>query len=166
MKKLLAMLLAVLLVFSLTACGNNSDAPDEKVDATGTVSSVYSDENTQEETEANAESEKEEEEPKTEESKPTEVSEESKSDSEWRQFLKDYEKWVDDYIAFMKKYKENPSDLTLLSEYSKMLTDMSEWAEKADKIELELSDTSESLEFSAELLKIAAKLTEAGAQMY
>ena len=69
-------------------------------------------------------------------------------------------------INFMKKYKENPSDLTLLSEYSKMLTDMSEWAEKADKIELELSDTSESLEFSAELLKIAAKLTEAGAQMY
>ncbi len=166
MKKLLAMSLAVLLVFSLTACGNNSDVPEEKVDATEDVLSVESDENAQEETQVNAESENEVEDSSAQESKPAEESKVTNSNTEWRQFLKDYEKWVDNYIAFMKRYNANPSDLSLLSEYSKMLTDMAEWTEKADEIELELSDTSESLEFSAELLRIAAKLTEATAEIY
>ena len=166
MKKLLAMSLAVLLVFSLTACGNNSDVPEEKVDSTEDVLSVESDENTQEETQVNAESENEVEDSSAQESKPVEESKVTNSNTEWRQFLKDYEKWVDNYIAFMKRYNANPSDLSLLSEYSKMLTDMAEWTEKADEIELELSDTSESLEFSAELLRIAAKLTEATAEIY
>ncbi len=160
MKKLLAMLLTALLVFSLAACGNNSGTTNENIDDAENVSSSTDLGVESEETQAeDVESEKEE-------SKPAEESKDSESNTEWRQFLKDYEKWVDDYVSFMKRYNANPSDLSLLSEYSKMLADMAEWTEKADKIELELEDTSESLEFSAELLRIAAKLAEATAEMY
>ncbi len=79
----------------------------------------------------------------------------------WREFLQDYEAWVDSYITFMEKYKANPTDLTLLSDYAKMMSEMSEWSLKADELELEIEDPEEALEYSAELLRIAGKLAEA-----
>ena len=81
-------------------------------------------------------------------------------DAEWKQFLKDYEAWVDDYIALVKKYKANPTDLTILSDYTKMAAEMSDWSARADDIELELKDTEAALEYSAELLRIAGKLAD------
>ena len=82
-------------------------------------------------------------------------------DTEWKQFLKDYEAWVDEYIAIVKKQKDNPSDMSILSDYTEMLSEMTEWTERADEIELELEDTDEALEYSKELLRIAGKLAEA-----
>lgn len=82
------------------------------------------------------------------------------ADTEWKEFLTDYEAWVDDYIEIVKKYKENPADTSILSDYSAMLSEMSEWSEKADEIEIELEDTNAALEYSAELLRIVAKLSE------
>lgn len=82
------------------------------------------------------------------------------TDTEWKEFLADYEAWVDDYIEIVKKYKENPADTSILSDYSAMLSEMSEWTEKADEIELELEDTNAAIEYSAELLRIVAKLSE------
>ena len=100
---------------------------------------------------------------------PTDKSEETKTPSindstgteEWKQFLKDYEAWVDDYIAIVKKYKDNPTDMSILTDYTNMVSEMADWAERADEIELELEDTDAALEYSSELLKIAAKLAEA-----
>lgn len=85
----------------------------------------------------------------------------STDDAKWKQFLKDYEAWVDDYIAIVKKYKDNPTDMSILSDYTEMVSEMTEWSEKADEIELELEDTDAALEYSAELLRIAGKLAEA-----
>lgn len=82
-------------------------------------------------------------------------------DAEWKQFLKDYEAWVDDYIVIVKKYKDNPSDMSILSDYAEMISEMTDWTERADEIELELEDTDAALEYSAELLRIAGKLAEA-----
>ncbi len=82
-------------------------------------------------------------------------------DAEWKRFLKDYEAWVDDYIAIVKKYKDNPTDMSILSDYTEMISEMTEWTERADEIELELEDTNAALEYSAELLRIAGKLAEA-----
>ena len=82
-------------------------------------------------------------------------------DAEWKQFLKDYEAWVDDYIAIVKKYNDNPTDMSILSDYSEMISEMTDWTERADEIELELEDTDAALEYSAELLRIAGKLAEA-----
>ncbi len=67
----------------------------------------------------------------------------------WRQFLKDYEAWVDRYIEIVKKYKDNPSDIGLISEYGKLAAETVEWADKAEKYQDEL----ENGDFSAEVLK-------------
>ncbi len=81
-------------------------------------------------------------------------------DAEWKEFLEDYEVWVDDYIEIVKKYKDNPTDMSILSDYTEMVSEMADWSERADEIELELEDTSAALEYSAELLRIAGKLAE------
>ena len=57
---------------------------------------------------------------------------------DWRQWLSDYEEWVDEYIDFMERYAENPSDLSLLTEYMEFMTRLIEWTEQAAEIELDL----------------------------
>ena len=85
----------------------------------------------------------------------------AESNGEWKEFLKDYEAWVDDYIDVVKKYKENPADLTILSDYTEMVQEMADWSDRADEIELELEDTDAAIEYSTELLRIAGKLAQA-----
>lgn len=82
---------------------------------------------------------------------------------QWKQFLDDYEDWVDDYIKIVKKYSENPTDTSILSNYTEMVTKLTEWQTKADEMKAELEETSptELAEYSAELLRIAAKISEA-----
>ena len=43
-------------------------------------------------------------------------------DPEFKEMMDSYEAFFDEYIAFMEKYKENPTDMSLLSELSDMLT--------------------------------------------
>ncbi len=81
--------------------------------------------------------------------------------TDWKQFLKDYEAWVDDYIKIIKKYNANPNDMTIFADYTKMLSKSAEWAERADEIEEELAGTDEELEYSLELIRIAGKLSTA-----
>ena len=79
----------------------------------------------------------------------------------WREFLVDYEEWVDEYIALYKKYKENPTDLTLLSEYTEMAQEISEWTEKTGEVSDELANSPKaSLEYAKELSRIAKKMTD------
>ena len=92
----------------------------------------------------------------------TETAENNDDSAEWKEFLKDYEKWVDDYIAIVKKQKENPTDLTILTEYSKMLTQLSEWSKKSDDVAKSIKSTDDALEYSNEVLRIVGKLTEIG----
>lgn len=58
---------------------------------------------------------------------------------DWQQFLEGYEAWVDDYVAFMKKYNDNPTDPTLIADYAVLLTEYAEWADKAEKVQDELT---------------------------
>lgn len=168
MKKLLAILLAVMMLFSLTACGSDFDknqADDtEKVsvsqeiqdDEGGSFTNLSPYKNNSGETSSVPQNKKTE-------SKTSSVAE-SNNDSNgytWQQFLKDYEAWVDEYIVILKKYNENPSDLSILSDYTSMLTKLSEWAERADKMEDEIEDAGEVLEFTSEITRILAKITAA-----
>ena len=72
----------------------------------------------------------------------------------------EYEEWVDDYIEIVKKYNNNPSDMSILSDYTEMVSEMTEWTDKADDVELSITDTDEALEYSQELLRIAGKLAK------
>lgn len=41
---------------------------------------------------------------------------------DFKDAMDSYESYVDEYVEFIKKYNENPSDITLISNYAKMLT--------------------------------------------
>ncbi len=56
---------------------------------------------------------------------------ETSSSSDCEQFCSDYEEFANEYVLFMKKYKANPSDMTILSEYSEMTQKASEMQESS-----------------------------------
>lgn len=76
----------------------------------------------------------------------------------WRQFLKDYEAWVDSWIEISKKYRENPKDLTIISDYTNMLSEMYEWGERADEYENELKNDDMSSEEFAEYMNTLSRI--------
>lgn len=91
MKKLLAILLAAMMLFSLTACG--AEQKEEKIDDVQNSSlSDSTDDSSNAETETKSDT--------------------STGDYTWKDYLVDYENWVDEYISVLKKYHENPSDLS------------------------------------------------------
>lgn len=45
-----------------------------------------------------------------------------------QQWLNDYDSWVTKYISFMRKYKKNPADASMLSDYSRLTSEMSKWS--------------------------------------
>ena len=148
MKKVLAIVLSVVLLLSLCACRSN-DTPIE-------VENVYTDDPSVENTENNSSA-------SSEETEPADSDVEETSSTDWESFLDEYEAWVDDYIEIVKKYKNNPTDMSILSDYSAMMTEMADWSTKADGVASELEDASPSelAKYSARLAKIAAKLAEA-----
>lgn len=86
----------------------------------------------------------------------------SSNGKEWKAFLQDYSDWVEDYVKIMKKYSENPSDTSILSDYADMVSELAEWQSKAEDVADELEDASPSelAEYSAELLKISTKIAQ------
>lgn len=141
MKKFLLLMSVVLLLFSLTACGGenveNADIkPSESVVQVESGDDAINSEN--------------------------QVVSNETENVEWKQFLKEYNEWVDDYIVLLKKYNANPTDATILSDYTEMMNDLTEWSARADKITKELESSPEAVaEYAAELAKIAEKLEAA-----
>ncbi len=131
MKKLLAIVLSVTLLFSFVGCVSNTTTTDETASNETVVA-----ENTTTENETTA---------------------------EWKKFLKEYESWVDTYIEVLEKYNKNPSNMSVLTDYMNVMSDMTKWQTKVEEISEELSDASpaELAEYSAEVLRIAAKLADA-----
>jgi hypothetical protein len=81
----------------------------------------------------------------------------SASSADWRQLLKDYEKFMDAYIDVLKKYKENPADLSILSDYMNMMAELEEWTDKYDDMSDEFDDPAELAEFMKEWTRIYTK---------
>ena len=82
--------------------------------------------------------------------------------AEWEKFIDDYNKWTDEYVEIVNKYKANPTDTSILTDYTEMTSEVTEWADKADTITEELSNSpSDAAKFAEELLKISNKLAKA-----
>ena len=82
--------------------------------------------------------------------------------AEWEKFIDDYNKWTDEYIEMVNKYKSNPTDASILSDYTEMASEAAQWAEEADKFTDELKDSpTDAAKFAEELLKISNKLAKA-----
>jgi hypothetical protein len=60
---------------------------------------------------------------------------------DFKDAMDSYEAFIDEYVAFMKKYSDNPSDVGLLADYTKYMSKYADMVEKFDKWESEdLSD--------------------------
>lgn len=92
------------------------------------------------------------------ESKPDETS--SSNSEDWRQALKDYEAYVDKYVAFMKQYNANPDDPNLMKRYSEMLSKLNDYSDSIQKVKGELSKD-DLAEYNKTMTRIAEKLSSA-----
>ena len=72
-------------------------------------------------------------------------------------WLKNYEKFVDKYIVVLKKYKANPSDASIMTEYSELAAEAAIWAGKTP----DCSDA----KYVQKMTEIAAKLSKAMTSM-
>lgn len=140
MKRALVVIFTLTMVLSLAACDKKTETASAENSGTGAVETVQPDQETA-----------------VPEEKPEQKEPGPAADEGWKAFLKDYEAWVDSYVEATKKYQENPSDITLLSEYTKLLGQVAEWAEKADTYKEELEAAPEML---AEYLKTMERILE------
>ena len=102
------------------------------------------------------------------ESENSESKQESKSDTDsgsvspsFKETMDSYETFFDSYIEFMNKYKENPSDLTLLSEYADYMSKYSDCMSKLSAIDtknLSAADLAYYTEVHARILKKIANV--------
>lgn len=123
LKKILAMLLAFVMMLSLTACGGNK--PAEPDDDGNRQERVTEEPKKTEEPEKTAEPEETDEPAETEE--PTEEPEEVSAD--FKAAMDKYEAFIDEYVTFIKKYEEEGRPLSMLSEYTELMTQYTEFAE-------------------------------------
>ena len=146
MKKSITILGAVLFASLLvTSCGGNSAAE------TATEAPAVTTEASEAATEETAAIATEE----TETTATEEKSTESKGDCD--QFIKDYEEFVNDYIALAKKMKANPTDMTIMKEYSEM-------ASKAATMQNDAAGCTDA-KYTSKLTKLATKMATAAAGM-
>ena len=121
LKKILAMLLAFVMMLSLAACGVNKPAePDDDGNRQERVTEEPKKTAEPEETDEPAETEEPAEEPTKE---PEEVS------ADFKAAMDKYEAFIDEYVTFIKKYEEEGRPLSMLSEYTELMTQYTEFAE-------------------------------------
>jgi len=83
------------------------------------------------------------------------------SNVDWKEFLRLYEEWIDNYIELLEKYNEDPTDITILNDYLKMMVELAEWAEMAEQVEVDLENDPDALKDYLETLsRIILKLSE------
>ena len=91
---------------------------------------------------------------KTEESSSATEVESTVSNSDCDEFIKDYEGFVNSYITVARKMKANPTDMTILSEYTEM-------ASKATTMQSKAGDCTDAI-YADKIAKLATKLAKAG----
>ena len=143
MKKILAVIVAMLLMLTMAGCGSSEPAASE--DESGTVDTYEQD---------------------VEEPEASDSGEESSdADSgllspEFKKTMDDYEAWFDHYCEVMKKYEENPSDLELLSEMSELLAEETTMLDQMENMDQEDMNTAELAYYLEVTARIEKKLLE------
>jgi hypothetical protein len=80
------------------------------------------------------------------------------SSNNCEEFLNGYEKFMDKYIAVIKKMKNNPSDMSVMTDYTSMMTEATEWSSKT-------ADCAADAEFAAKFAAIQMKIANAASGM-
>lgn len=157
MKKLFAFLLVIATFTALTACGAAEAAEEIAEEVVTEVQETPVVEEVPVEEEVTVEEAPAEEEVTVEES-PVETADSIRPD--FKAAMDSYEAFYNEYYDFMKKYMENPTDLTLLGEYADMMsksTEMSQSFEAWNEADMNDAELSYYLEVSN---RVAQKLLE------
>lgn len=121
------------------------------------------------ETEAETESPTEEEvaaeaEPEEKPSPVEEIKEavvEAVIDPEFKEMMDSYERFFDDYIAFMKKYQSSSYSASMLSDYLNFMSDYADWAEKLEALDEDDMNEAELAYYTEVQLRVSKKMMDA-----
>lgn len=80
-------------------------------------------------------------------------------------FLTEYEKFVDSYCEFMRKYAENPADLSMLTEYAKMMEQSLEFADKVDDYDSNEMSTADAAYYIEVTARCSQKMLQVAGSM-
>lgn len=79
---------------------------------------------------------------------------------EFKDAMDSYEKYMDEYVAFMKKYNANPSDMSLLNDYGKMLEKYNQFTKDFEKWKDNDLNTAETSYYLDVQTRVTKKLLE------
>lgn len=148
MKKILALLLVLVIVTSFASCGTQNFSVPSDESEKSTV--IQADDSFSSYKEAENDS-------STVES-TTEQSNSIRPD--FKAAMDSYEKFMNDYVAFMKKYEKNPSDIGLITDYAKYMRDYAKFVNDYEKWESEDMNTAETAYYIDVQARINKKLLE------
>ena len=140
MKKYIAIIVALILMLTLAGCAKEDTAPVEQ--ETTTEESLDS---------VNEEAETTEEEYESDDSSDSGI-----ISPEFKETMDNYEAWFDHYCDVMKRYKEDSTDLELLSEMTDLLAEeatMLEEMENMDQDDMNAAELAYYLEVTARIEK-------------
>ena len=80
---------------------------------------------------------------------------------DFKKAMDEYEEFFDEFVAFMKKYNKNPSDLTLLKDYGQYMKEYTEAMLELERMDDDLNDT-ETQYFIKVMNRINQKLLTVG----
>ena len=154
MKKVLALFIVTLIVLTLAACGGNSAPAGQANEAENTQTADNADTRAAD----NAQAESEEEDSADKEAaaddtlNPADI-------TDWKEYVKEYEARVDEFIEVYKQYKAAPLNAVIADKYEKYAKKVDEWTNGAQELikKLTLGDIEE---FAAEIERIAQKTEE------
>ena len=148
----LSLLLAILITIStsllLTSCKSKKSS---LLDEEETTYSSYDDDND----DVNIDEDEDEED---EEEETTTKKEKSAKDTKWKDFLKEYEEFVDEYVVIYKKYKNDPTDMGVLSDYTDMASKATKLSDKAENVKDDIKDSDDLKEYIDTLARIQIAL--------
>ena len=146
MKKVLSVILALLIIGSMTACnaGTESSAKDTAL----TTAPIVQD--TALATEPTPE-------PST---IPTTEPSANTIRSDFKAAMDSYEAFFDEYVAIMKKYKENPTDISILADYANYMGQYTDMMQKFEQWESEDLSSEELAYYLDVQTRITKKLLE------
>lgn len=88
------------------------------------------------------------------------TSDDGKLGKDFKTAMDSYENFMNEYVDFMKKYNENPSDLSLLSDYADYMSDYTDFVEDFEKWEDEDLNDAELAYYLDVQTRVTKKLLE------
>jgi hypothetical protein len=155
MRKVISAILSLVFVLSLAACGGEKANTNEGSNTKREDSYVSGKDDTVDATTPSTR-------PATEATTPTTTEEMSSAEMnpDFKAAMDSYEEFFDKYVAIMKKYKENPTDLSILADYATYMGQYADMIQKLEEWENKDLNTAEAAYYVDVQARITKKLLE------